>query len=88
MDAYLIAAGMMVASGSIHAVVNAIVKGRGGAVASGSGGHDIMAGRAATHGLSALLLLPAIAPLAALGERLTDGRVAAILMGAALILLG
>lgn len=87
MDAYLIAAGMMVASGSIHAVVNAIVKGRGGAVASGSGGHDIMAGRAATDGVSALLL-PAIAPLAALGERLTVGRVAAILMGAALILLG
>ena len=46
-----------------------------------------MAGRAATDGVSALLL-PAIAPLAALGERLTVGRVAAILMGAALILLG
>ena len=61
MDAYLIAAGMMVASGSIHAIVNAIVKGRGGAAAGGSGGHAIMAGRAATDGVSALLLLPAIA---------------------------
>ena len=61
MDADLIAAGMMVASGSIHAVVNAIVKGRGGAAAGESGGHDIMAGRAATDGVSALLLLPAIA---------------------------
>jgi drug/metabolite transporter (DMT)-like permease len=61
MDAYLIAAGMMVASGSIHAVVNAIVKGRGGAAAGGSGGHAIMAGRAATDGVSALLLLPATA---------------------------
>jgi len=50
---------MMVASGSIHAVVNAIVKGRRGVAASGSGGHDIMAGRAATDGVSALLLLPA-----------------------------
>ena len=41
---------MMIASGSIHAVVNAIVK----------GGKDKMAGRAITDGSSAIILLPAI----------------------------
>jgi drug/metabolite transporter (DMT)-like permease len=40
---------MMIASGSIHAVVNAILK----------GGKDKMAGRATIDGTSALLLLPA-----------------------------
>jgi drug/metabolite transporter (DMT)-like permease len=40
---------MMIASGSIHAVVNAILK----------GGKDKMAGRAVIDGSSALLLLPA-----------------------------
>lgn len=40
---------MMIASGSIHAVVNAILK----------GGKDKMAGRATIDGSSALLLLPA-----------------------------
>ncbi|TPG16695.1 hypothetical protein EAH79_09760 [Sphingomonas koreensis] len=50
-----IAAVLMIASGSIHAVVNAIVK----------GGRDKMAGRALTDGSSALLMLPAtlIVPL-------------------------
>ena len=42
---------MMIVSGSLHAVVNAIVK----------SGDDRMAARAATDGTSALLLLPAIA---------------------------
>jgi drug/metabolite transporter (DMT)-like permease len=41
---------MMIASGSIHAVVNAIVK----------GGKDKMAARAVTDGSSAIILLPAI----------------------------
>ena len=40
----------MIASGSIHAVVNAIVK----------GGRDEMASRAVTDGASAIILLPAI----------------------------
>ena len=40
---------LMIASGSIHAVVNAIVK----------GGRDKMAGRALTDGSSAIILLPA-----------------------------
>ena len=40
---------MMIASGSIHAVVNAIVK----------GGKDKMAARAITDGSSAIILLPA-----------------------------
>jgi drug/metabolite transporter (DMT)-like permease len=40
---------LMIASGSIHAVVNAIVK----------GGRDKMAGRALTDGSSAVILLPA-----------------------------
>lgn len=44
-------AAMMMASGSIHAVVNAIVK----------GGADKMAGRAVVDGSSAILLLPALA---------------------------
>ncbi len=42
---------LMIASGSIHAMVNAIVK----------GGRDKMAGRALTDGSSALLMLPALA---------------------------
>ena len=42
---------LMIASGSIHAVVNAIVK----------GGKDKMAARAVTDGSSAILLLPALA---------------------------
>jgi drug/metabolite transporter (DMT)-like permease len=44
-----LAPAMMIASGSIHAVVNAILK----------GGRDKMAGRAVIDGSSALLLLPA-----------------------------
>jgi len=40
---------LMIASGSVHAVVNAIVK----------GGRDKMAGRALTDGSSAVILLPA-----------------------------
>lgn len=54
MSPYVLAAGMMVVSGSVHAVVNAIVK----------GGRDRMAARAATDGTSALLLLPGIALVA------------------------
>lgn len=49
MDAVALAPVMMIASGSIHAVVNAILK----------GGKDKMAGRAVIDGSSALLLLPA-----------------------------
>jgi drug/metabolite transporter (DMT)-like permease len=45
----VLAPAMMIASGSIHAVVNAILK----------GGKDKMAGRAVIDGSSALLLLPA-----------------------------
>ncbi|MCW3835169.1 EamA family transporter [Sphingomonas canadensis] len=44
-------AAMMIASGSIHAVVNAILK----------GGSDKLAGRAVIDGTSALILLPALA---------------------------
>lgn len=51
MNAALLAPAMMIASGSIHAVVNAILK----------GGKDKMAGRAIIDGSSALILLPAIA---------------------------
>ena len=51
MTPYMLAALLMIASGSIHAVVNAIIK----------GGQSKMAARAATDGTSALLLLPAIA---------------------------
>ena len=40
----------MIASGSIHAVVNGIVK----------GGRDKMASRAVTDGASAIIMLPAI----------------------------
>lgn len=50
MNAYALAALLMIASGSIHAVVNAIVK----------GGRDKAAGRAVTDGTSALVLLPAL----------------------------
>lgn len=49
MTALWLAPAMMIASGSIHAVVNAILK----------GGKDKMAGRATIDGSSALLLLPA-----------------------------
>jgi drug/metabolite transporter (DMT)-like permease len=45
-----LAPAMMIASGSIHAIVNAILK----------GGKDKMAGRAVIDGSSAVLLLPAI----------------------------
>jgi drug/metabolite transporter (DMT)-like permease len=48
-NAALLAPAMMIASGSIHAVVNAILK----------GGKDKMAGRAIIDGSSALILLPA-----------------------------
>jgi drug/metabolite transporter (DMT)-like permease len=51
MSAYVTAAVMMIASGSIHAVVNALVK----------GGRDKMAARALTDGASAIILLPALA---------------------------
>ncbi len=50
MSAYPLAAAMMIASGSIHAVVNAIVK----------GGRDKMAARAFTDAAAAIILLPAI----------------------------
>ncbi|MEG3153065.1 DMT family transporter [Sphingomonas sp. ZT3P38] len=55
MPAFTLAALLMIASGSIHAVVNAIIK----------GGRDKAAGRAVTDGTSALILLPAtlIVPL-------------------------
>src|SRR5882757_9224720 len=49
MPVFTLAALLMIASGSIHAVVNAIVK----------GGRDKAAGRALTDGTSALVLLPA-----------------------------
>ena len=50
MPAFTLAALLMIASGSIHAVVNAIVK----------GGRDKAAGRAVTDGTSAIILLPFI----------------------------
>lgn len=50
MSPFTLAALMMIASGSIHAVVNAIVK----------GGRDKAAARALTDGASALILLPAL----------------------------
>ena len=50
MNPALLAPLLMIASGSIHAIVNAIVK----------GGRDKMAGRALTDGSSALLMLPAL----------------------------
>lgn len=50
MPTYTLAALLMIASGSVHAIVNAIVK----------GGRDKAAGRAITDGTSAILLLPAI----------------------------
>jgi drug/metabolite transporter (DMT)-like permease len=49
MPVFTLAALLMIASGSIHAVVNAIVK----------GGRDKAAGRAITDGTSAIVLLPA-----------------------------
>lgn len=49
MTSFTLAAVLMIASGSIHAIVNAIVK----------SGRSKMASRAATDGTSALLLLPA-----------------------------
>jgi len=48
MPPFTLAALLMIASGSIHAIVNAIVK----------GGRDKAAGRAVTDGTSAILLLP------------------------------
>ncbi|MFT3968235.1 MAG: DMT family transporter [Sphingobium sp.] len=51
MDGYMLGAALMIASGSIHAIVNAIVK----------GGRDAVAGRALTDGTGAAILLPAIA---------------------------
>ena len=50
MQPFTLAALLMIASGSIHAIVNAIVK----------GGRDKAAGRALTDGTSAIVLLPAI----------------------------
>lgn len=50
MPPIVLASLMMIASGSIHAVVNAIVK----------GGRDKAAGRALTDGTSAVILLPAL----------------------------
>jgi drug/metabolite transporter (DMT)-like permease len=50
MTAAWVAPAMMIASGSIHAVVNAILK----------GGKDKLAGRAIIDGSSAILLLPAL----------------------------
>jgi len=47
----VLAPALMIASGSIHAVVNGIVK----------GGRDKMASRAVTDGASAVMILPAIA---------------------------
>ena len=49
MNAALLAPAMMIASGSIHAIVNAILK----------GGRDKMAGRATIDATSAVILLPA-----------------------------
>lgn len=49
MTAFILPAALMIGSGSIHAVVNAIVK----------GGCDKMAGRALIDGSSAIILLPA-----------------------------
>jgi drug/metabolite transporter (DMT)-like permease len=50
MPPFTLAALLMIASGSIHAIVNAIVK----------GGRDKAAGRALTDGTSAIVLLPAV----------------------------
>lgn len=62
MSSYALASVMMIASGSIHAVVNAIIKGkRSSATApAGSRATDIMAARGVTDGTSAIVLLPAI----------------------------
>ena len=55
---FALPAALMVASGSVHAVVNAIVKGgRGGQVDGTVGGR--MTARASTDGASAVILLPA-----------------------------
>ena len=51
MAPFTLAALLMIASGSIHAVVNAIVK----------GGRDKAAGRAITDATGAIILLPVIA---------------------------
>lgn len=60
MAAFAIPATMMIASGSIHAVVNAIVK--GGRMSQGSDPlRARMTARGAIDGVSALVLLPAIA---------------------------
>ena len=57
---FAVPAAMMIASGSIHAVVNAIVKG-GQTPAGGDPLRARMTARGSTDGASALLLLPAIA---------------------------
>lgn len=57
MTAFVVPAAMMIASGSIHAVVNAIVKGP--RVTVGEPLHARMVARGSTDGVSALLLLPA-----------------------------
>lgn len=60
-NALLIPAAMMIASGSIHAVVNAIIRGKRNAAADGQPVLlSVMAARTATDGASALLLLPAL----------------------------
>ena len=64
MSPFVAASLMMIASGSIHAVVNAIVKGgraRDAPRQDGQPGSTIMAARALTDGSSAIILLPAIA---------------------------
>ena len=61
MQAVGLASLMMIASGSIHAVVNAIVKGRRTAVTGENADTThLMAARALTDGSSALMLLPAL----------------------------
>ncbi|WP_425228689.1 EamA family transporter [Sphingomonas sp.] len=59
MTAFAIPAAMMVASGSIHAVVNAIVK--GGRSSAADPLHARMVARGSTDGASAVVLLPAAA---------------------------
>ncbi len=63
MSSYALASLMMIASGSVHAVVNAIIKGRRSVATTPAGSRvtDIMAARGATYGTSAIVLLPAIA---------------------------
>ena len=58
MTSFAVPAGMMIASGSIHAVVNAIVKGPRGQ--TGDALRARMVARGSTDGVSAVLLLPAV----------------------------